>query len=82
MPALKKIRKVTYSPETKKAPSYAYNPISGRSVRRFCWCPNPPTILCPQYSILDGGTPLAVGLPFDGGTPLNSGVCIYDGGNP
>jgi hypothetical protein len=68
MPAIARIRTVTYSKETKKSPVYKYDPVTARSIRFCRICPVPPSPI--------------VGDTLDGGSPFGSGPFIYDGGTP
>jgi len=79
MPATPRIRTVTYSKETKKGPSYAYNPVTSRSIRVCRICPRPPPPIIP--GILDGGNPFGSGpYVYDGGSPGSVGSITLDGG--
>jgi hypothetical protein len=77
MPATPRIRTVTYSKETKKAPVYAYNPVTSRSILVCRICPRPPPPV-----ILDGGSAFeSAPYIYDGGIPGSVGTIILDGGN-
>ena len=80
MPATPRIRTLTYSKETKKSPSYAYNPVTSRSIRVCRICPHPPPPVVP--GILDGGSPFGSGpYVYDGGSTTTTGGGVLDGGN-
>jgi hypothetical protein len=78
MPALSRIKTVSYSKESKKAPGYAWNVSSQRPIRIACCSINKiPTGL---PSILFGGTPYLSGPPLSFGGPSTSGS-VLSGGN-
>lgn len=88
MPALSRIKTVTYSKESKKCPGYAFDICSQKQVRtcnktKIEYIPsvqpivNPPTIK--NDIILFGGFPYSFGLFLNGGTPISNGNLINCG---
>ena len=79
MPARSRIKTVSYSKESKKAPGYGWSVSSQRPIRIACCSVNRKVITLP--SVLFGGTPYSTGIPLPGGGPTISGSVLF-GGRP
>lgn len=77
MPALFRIKTVSYSKESKKAPGYAWSVSIQKPIRIACCSVNKKVILLPP--IIFGGSPFSQGFPLSGGRPDTSGNVLFGG---
>ena len=77
MPALSRIKTVSYSKESKKSPGYAWNVSSQKPIRIACCSLNKKDGGLPL--ILFGGTPYISGPPVTSGGPTTSGYVLFGG---
>ena len=77
MPATPRIKTVTYSKESKKAPGYAWSVARQAPIRVACACANKKVTRL--SSVIFGGTPGSSGTIIYGGGAGSSGFIIFGG---